>query len=146
MTDKRILLIVNPRSGKRRGLAVLEQVKPVFAAANVELNVRVTEQSGHARQIAREFDLAEYDGLCLIGGDGTVHEAVSGLIERGESASIPLGIIPCGTGNDVARHLGANSPSDAERRIVAGRTSPFDVARVEAGGLHTIPGAVRYFV
>jgi diacylglycerol kinase family enzyme len=41
MTDKRILLIVNPRSGKRRGLAVLEQVKPVFAAANVELDVRV---------------------------------------------------------------------------------------------------------
>jgi YegS/Rv2252/BmrU family lipid kinase len=134
MTDKRILLIVNPRSGRRRGLAVLEQVKPVFAAADVELDVRVTEQSGHARQIAQELDLARYDGLCLIGGDGTVHEAVSGLIERGEPASIPLGIIPSGTGNDVAKHLGVNRPLDAARRIVAGRTSPFDVARVEAGG------------
>ncbi len=134
MTDKRILLIVNPRSGKRRGLAVLEQVKPVFAAAYVELDVRVTKQSGHARQIAREFDLAGYDGLCLIGGDGTVHEVVSGLIERGEPASIPLGIIPSGTGNDVAKHLGLDSPLDSARRIVAGQTCLFDVARVEAGG------------
>ena len=134
MTGRRILLIVNPRSGKRRGLKVLEQVKPVFAAADVELDVRVTNQSGHARQIVRGFDLAGYDGLCLIGGDGTVHEAVSGLIQRSEPASIPLGIIPSGTGNDVARHLGVDSPLDAARRIVAGRTSPFDVARVEAGG------------
>lgn len=134
MTDKRILLIVNPRSGKRRGLAVLEQVKPVLATAHVELDVRVTKQSGHARQIARESDLAGYDGLCLIGGDGTVHEVVSGLMERGEPASIPLGIIPSGTGNDVAKQLGTNSTLDSARRIVAGRTSPFDVARVEAGG------------
>ena len=134
MTDKRFLLIVNPRSGKRRGLAILKQVEPVFAAADAELHVRVTEHSGHARQIAQEFKPAGYDGLCLIGGDGTVHEAVSGLIERGEPASIPLGIIPGGTGNDVAKHLGAGSPLDAARRIVAGRTGPFDVARVETGG------------
>ncbi len=134
MTDKRFLLIVNPRSGKRRGLAVLEQVKPVFAAADVELDVRITEQSGHARQVARDCSLAGYDGLCLIGGDGTVHEVVSGLIERGESASIPLGLIPAGTGNDVAKQLGVSSPFEAARRIVVGRTSPFDVAKVEAGG------------
>jgi YegS/Rv2252/BmrU family lipid kinase len=134
MTDERIFLIVNPRSGKRRGLAVLQQVKPVFAAADVKLDVRITEQSGHARKFARDCDLAGYDGLCLIGGDGTVHEVVNGLIERGESASIPLGLIPAGTGNDVAKQLGVSSPLEAARRIVAGRTSPFDVAKVEAAG------------
>jgi diacylglycerol kinase family enzyme len=134
MTKRRLLTIVNPRSGKRRGPTVLEQVKPVFAAADVVLDVRVTEHSGHARSIARESDLAGYDGLCLIGGDGTVHEAVSGLIERGEPASIPLGIIPSGTGNAVAMHLGGDSPQDAARRIIAGKTIPFDVAKVETGG------------
>jgi YegS/Rv2252/BmrU family lipid kinase len=134
MTERRFLVIVNPRGGKRRGLAVLEQVKPVFAAAEAKLDVRVTEQSGHARQIARDCDLAGYGGLCLIGGDGTVHEIVSGLIERGDSAAIPLGIIPAGTGNDVARQFGASSPLEAARRIVVGRSSPFDVAKVEAAG------------
>ena len=134
MTHRRFLFIVNPRGGRRRGLATLEHVKPVFAAAGAELDVRLTERSGHARQIARRCDPAGYDGLCMIGGDGTVHEAVSGLMDRGEPVSIPLGIIPSGTGNDVARHLGIAGPPDAARRIVAGRTSPFDVARVNAGG------------
>ncbi len=133
MTDKHILLIVNPCSGKRRGMAVLEQVEPVFAAADVELDVHVTEEAGHARRMAKEFDLADYDGLCLVGGDGTVHEAVGGLLERDEADSLPLGIIPCGTGNDVAKQLGIDSPLDAAWRIVAGRTGPFDVARVETG-------------
>lgn len=134
MTDRRMLLIVNPCSGKRRGMTILEQVKPVFAAAHMELDVRVTKQSGHARQIASESNLAGYDGLCVIGGDGTIHEAVSGLIERDQSASIPLGIIPGGTGNDVAKQLGANSPLDSARGVVALRSSPFDVLRVESGG------------
>ena len=57
-----------------------------------------------------ECDLTGYDGLCLIGGDGTVHEVASGMIERGESASLPLGVIPAGTGNDVARQLGVSGP------------------------------------
>ena len=70
----------------------------------------------------------------LLGGDGTVHEVVSGLIERGAAASVPLGVIPGGTGNDVARDLGISSPQDAAQRILRGRTTPFDVARVEAGG------------
>ena len=52
MTGKRFLLIVNPRGGNGRGMAVLEQVKPVFAAADAGLDVRITEQSGHARQFA----------------------------------------------------------------------------------------------
>jgi diacylglycerol kinase (ATP) len=135
MTTRRFLLIVNPRSGRRRGRAVLDQVRPWFAAAAAELDVRLMEQAGDARRWARSLDLAGYGGVCLIGGDGTLHEAVSGLLERGQPASLPLGIIPCGTGNDVTKQLGVSSPQDAVRRIVSGETCPFDVARVEAGGL-----------
>ena len=134
MTEKRLLLIVNPRSGKRRGSALFEQVTPVLAAADLQLDVRETTHSGHARQITRETDLTRYQGLCLIGGDGTIHEVVSGLIERDDPVSIPLGIIPGGTGNDVANHLRIDGPTDGAQRIVAGRTCPFDVARVESDG------------
>ena len=134
MTNRRYLLLVNPASGTRRGLVALEQVKPVFAAADAELDIRITERSGHARRLARTLDLAAYNGICLIGGDGTVHEVVSGLLERGQPVSIPLGIIPAGTGNDVAKQLGISSPLEAAQQIIAGRTSPFDVAKVEANG------------
>ena len=83
MSGKRLLVLVNPRSGKRRGLIVLEKVKPVFAAAGIDLEVRVTERPGHARQVAKTFDLTGYRGLCLVGGDGTVHEAVGGFVPCG---------------------------------------------------------------
>lgn len=106
----------------------------MFSEAGFDLDVWVTAYAGHAREIARTFALDHYNSLCVIGGDGTVHEVASGLIERGESASIPLGLIPAGTGNDVAKQFGVNNPPDAVRRIVAGRTSPFDVAKVEAAG------------
>jgi sphingosine kinase len=75
-----------------------------------------------------------YDGVCAVGGDGTIHEVVNGLMERNHPALIPLGLIPAGTGNDVAKHLGVSSPIQAARRIVARRTIPFDVIKVEAGG------------
>ncbi len=134
MTNRRLLLMVNPASGTRRGRMALAQVQPVFAAADVELDICITERAGHARRLAQTLDLAGYHGICLIGGDGTVHEVVSGLLERGQPVSIPLGIIPAGTGNDVAKQLGISSPLQAARRIIAGCTSPFDVAKVEAGG------------
>ncbi len=44
MTSQRFVVVVNPRGGKQRGLAILERVKPVFAAAGMELDVRVTQR------------------------------------------------------------------------------------------------------
>ncbi len=127
---RRLLVVVNPRGGTRRGLAVLELVQPTFAAAGIELDVRVTQRPGYAREMARTLDLTNVDGLCAIGGDGTVHEVADGLMQRGEPISVPLGIIPAGTGNTLAQHLQCDDPLEAARRIVAGDTQPLDVVRV----------------
>jgi YegS/Rv2252/BmrU family lipid kinase len=124
-----MIAVVNPHGGTRRGLSILEQVKPVFAAGGIELDVHRTEHAGHARELARTLDLDGYEGLCVIGGDGTIHEVVDGLMKRERPASIPLGVIPAGSGNTVHQHLECMDPLEAARRIVAGRTSPLDVAR-----------------
>lgn len=134
MAVQQFVIIVNPHSGKRRGPAVLEQVRPVFAAAGAELQVHVTESPGHASELAAALDLEGRDGICVIGGDGTLHEAVGGLMRREQPARIPLGVIPGGTGNSVAEHLGYLTAPEAARRILAGRVQPFDVARVRMGG------------
>ena len=135
MTKRRFLLVVNPRGGKRRGLTILEQIQPAFAAAGAELDVRVTERSGHALEIARTTDLDGYAGLCLIGGDGTVHEVVNGLLQRERPAAIPLGLIPAGTGNTVHQHLhGRTSPQEAAQQILAGKTAPLDAVQVLLAG------------
>lgn len=130
MAIQRLVVVVNPRGGARRGLAVLEQVQPTFAAAGIVLDVRVTQRPGHAREMARTLDLTSVDGLCAIGGDGTIHEVADGLMQRGETISIPLGIIPAGTGNTLAQHLQCDDPLEAARRIVVGDTQPLDVVRV----------------
>ena len=135
MTAQRFLLVVNPRGGTRRGRAVLEQIRPVFAAAGAELDVRLTERPGHAEEIARTTELDRFDGLCVIGGDGTVHEVANGLLQRAQPCSIPLGIIPAGTGNTLHQHLhGHDGPQEAARQILAGRTGPLDAVRVALAG------------
>ncbi len=133
MTAKRFAVVVNPRGGRRRGPMVLEQVKPVFAAAGAELDVRVTEYAGHAREIARTASLEGYSGLCVVGGDGTVHEVVDGLMRRGEGHVVPLGVIPAGSANTIHQQLGCTDPVEAARRVLAGATCPLDVAQVTMG-------------
>jgi YegS/Rv2252/BmrU family lipid kinase len=127
---RRLAIIVNPRGGTRRGAAILEQIRPVFAAAGVELEVHATTHAGHARELAQKLDLSGLAGLCSLGGDGTNHEVVSGLMQRPNPSEVPLGIIPGGTGNSLAQHLGCTDPVAAASRIVAGNTVPLDVAKV----------------
>jgi YegS/Rv2252/BmrU family lipid kinase len=133
MPAKHMLTVVNPRGGTRRGLAILERVRPVLAQADVELDVRVTEHPGHAREIAKTSNLDGYDGFCVIGGDGTIHEVADGLMIRGQPVSVPLGIIPAGSGNTMHQHLACTDPLEAVRRITVGRTCPLDVARTIMG-------------
>jgi len=101
MMAKRCHAVVNPRGGSRRGLAILESIRSVLEEAGWELAVSETEYSGHSQELARTLSLDGYDGLCVVGGDGTIHEVVNGLLERGRSPVIPLGFIPAGSANTL---------------------------------------------
>jgi diacylglycerol kinase (ATP) len=130
---KRFLLIANPASGSPPRAGLREQALAGLQAGG-EVELLVTERAGHAIQIARETDLARYDALCVLGGDGTAHEVVTGLMQRPDPARMPLGLIPGGTGNSVCLHLGVGDVRMALPRILAGHTRPVDVLRVQAGG------------
>jgi sphingosine kinase len=132
--EKHFTVVVNPHGGTRRGPALLEQVKPIFASAGADLDVHVTTHAGHTAELARTLDLDGCDGFCVVGGDGTIHEAVGGLLRRDDSVSVPLGVLPGGTGNSMLAHLQSTDPLEAARRIVSGSTQPLDVVRVTTGG------------
>ena len=123
-------MVVNPRGGMQRGIDVLEQVKPLFAAADISLDVHVSQYAGHAGELARNLDLGNHDAFCLIGGDGTVHEVVNGYLSRAEPATVPLGLLPGGTGNTLHQEFGCEDPLVAARRIIEGNRLPIDVVRV----------------
>jgi len=137
--SKQYVVVVNPKGGTGQGVAVLHQVEPLLAAAGAEVTVCLTTASGHARQIAATVPLEHCAGFCVIGGDGTLHEVVNGLMQR-PGPRPPIGVIPGGTGNSVARHFGVAGPLDAVQRILAGTTRPLDVLRV------TMPAAVAHCV
>lgn len=121
---RRALLVANP--GSRRGSATVQPVAAAFAAAGVTL--LPVESSPRetltARLMARA---AEADLILAVGGDGTVNSVAAAAYRTG----LPLGLIPAGTANDLARTLGLPlDPAAAAQVILAGRHMPIDLGEV----------------
>jgi len=131
MSVRRILLVVNPTGGLRNGLTILESIKPVFEAGGVELEVIVTKYAGHAIDIARSMDADTFESLCLVGGDGTMHEAINGMYSRLDNKKIPIGLIPAGTGNSLMNDFGCLDPNEAAKWIIKGYTKKIDLAKID---------------
>ena len=131
---EKIYLIYNPYSGNRKGITILEKVKPIFENVNVAVDIIETQYAGHARELANTLPFEGYDGLCVIGGDGTMHEIVNGMLKREDGAKIPIGLIPGGTGNSFMHHVDCLDPEVAARRILTGRKRKVDIAKANANG------------
>ena len=100
--------------------------------------LRISEKAGDAEKFARESSEAGHELIVSAGGDGTLNEVVNGIAAAGCNAALAL--VPLGTGNDFARHLGLSSDIDAAiGKIVAGETREIDLVRVTSD-------QVRYFV
>lgn len=98
---KKILFIINPISGKGKGEDVESVITHRIDTANYEAAIRKTEYAGHASVLAREAAERGFDMVVAVGGDGTVNEVARAIVETPTA----LGIIPCGSGNGLARHL-----------------------------------------
>lgn len=92
---------MNPNSGlNRRRPGLADSLRKWAHEAGLDAEIRPTDRPGHAREIAAGFK-GEFDFVVAVGGDGTMNEVACGAIEAG----LPMGIIPCGSGNGLARHL-----------------------------------------
>lgn len=113
-----MLFIINPISGKSRKQKIVEKL---LAKG---YKVAFTEYAGHAEQLARE---ATERVVVAVGGDGTVNEVARGLVGSDKA----LGIIPCGSGDGLARHLGLSHNIDkAIAAIERGECKSMDAAEV----------------
>jgi len=108
---QKILFVVNPISGTSGKKLILREIEKLLDRDRYEYEVRTTEYAGHAEEIAREAANTGVDVVCAIGGDGTVNEVARALVHTNTA----LAIIPCGSGNGLARHL--HVPMDATRAI-----------------------------
>lgn len=123
--SKRLLLILNPISGKMAGKRHLADVVEQFCRADYAPTVYVTTHRGHARELAYAYG-GEMDLVVCLGGDGTFNEVVTGLLDGGYNT--PMGYIPCGSTNDFAAGIGLKKTiPEATAAILEGEPHTYDV-------------------
>lgn len=128
----RAKVIMNPVSGEGKARQLVESVAAQFKSYG-DAEFTFTVRPGHARELAHEAVDEGFDLVVAAGGDGTVHEVANGLYCDGRTR-LPIGIIPFGTGNDLAYSLGIPTDLDAAvARIFGGRERAIDLGCVDYG-------------
>jgi diacylglycerol kinase (ATP) len=125
--SREIALLTNPTAGKGKGAKLRRHAVARLRDAGLTVRDLQGRDAGEALDLARQCVADGVDALVVCGGDGMAHLAVQAVAETGT----PLGMIPAGTGNDVARYfdIPRKDPAAAVDRVIAGSTRTVDLAR-----------------
>jgi diacylglycerol kinase (ATP) len=139
----RVVLLLNPTSGKGRAA----QAAPAAAARLQDRGIEVVQVVGHDAADARErlrhaIAAAPTAGVVAVGGDGTVHLCLQEIA----GTEVGLGIVPAGTGNDTAKHLGLPTDARAAADVVADAVLGGPTRTVDAGSVVSADGIQRWFL
>ena len=126
MEKKKILFIYNPKAGKARIRSNLLDIIDIFTKADYEVTAYPTQSKGDGKKAVMERKMGYYDLVVCSGGDGTLDEVVTGMMQC--ERRIPVGYVPAGSTNDFANslHIPRNM-IDAAYGIVNGRDFGCDV-------------------
>ena len=124
---KKMLFILNPKSGTKKGSKQLADILSIFNRAEFLVEVYVT--AGHGDAISAVKQLATGKDLVVCcGGDGTFNETVTGLMEAG--LDIPVGYLPAGSTNDLANSMGLSTDLlTAAKQVVEGKPVDLDLGK-----------------
>jgi len=134
-----IALVVNPTSGKGRGAAARAAVEERLRGRGAHVRTIVGNDAEHAADLSRAAVAEGVDALVALGGDGMVHLALQAVA----GTETPLGIVPAGTGNDLAWSLGIpqRDPLAAADLVLAGSRRRIDAVRTEHRWFACVLGA-----
>ncbi len=123
-----IALLTNPTSGKGKGAQIVDRVLPRLRDAGFSVRNLSGRDADEATDLARQCVADGVETLVVVGGDGMVHLAVQALAD----SQTRLGLIPAGTGNDVARYfdLPRNDVAAATDVVIGGKERRIDLARI----------------
>lgn len=121
----KLLLIINPKSGKGAAKKYLYDMVRVFNEGGFDVTVYPTkDKAGTIKTVANKA--ADYGLVVCCGGDGTLNEVISGIVSKQHVT--PVGYIPMGTTNDFSNTLGiSHNPVQAAKEIVTGRVVRYDI-------------------
>ena len=131
MENKKITVIFNPNANLGRAWSVENTLRTQLVNYNDVEWIR-TIGVGHAIDIAKSAAEHSVDRVIAIGGDGTVHEVINGLMNSGKKELPSIGIVPVGSGNDFAFSLGISSnPSTALEQSLEEDDFPIDIGYIK---------------
>ena len=128
-----MLLICNARSGRGGVAKALPIVHEALKERDLEYDVAVTEHAGHATELARAALEEGIRFLVAVGGDGTIHEVVNGMISDDEAVApdAVLGIVAAGTGSDFIKTFGLPAgPRAAVSHLDGANAFPIDIGKI----------------
>ena len=128
-----LVVIANPRSGRGKVATHLPEIERILTDARLSYRIVRTTHPGHATEVARDALARGERYLVAVGGDGTVHEVVNGMLDGGRpvAADAVLGVVAAGSGCDLVRSFGL--PGDtlqAARHLAGDQIRPIDVGQV----------------
>ncbi|XP_071786641.1 acylglycerol kinase, mitochondrial-like [Asterias amurensis] len=137
---RKVTVILNPAARKGKAKKLFEKnAVPLLHLAGIDVEIIKTESEGNAKEKVSYVEST--DALVIAGGDGTVGEVITGLLRREDESTVslkwPLGIIPLGTTNSLAKFLYASAESDvrwmgnAAMAVIKGVTEPVDVMAIQ---------------
>ncbi len=145
MNWKKILFVYNPVSGRSQIKTVLSDILQTLSGAEFIIECYPTKGHGDARRYVRELT-GDYLYIVCAGGDGTLDEVVSGLMDNQALPMLPVGYIPLGTTNDFASGLGIPSdPLAAAQAVARGRAYVCDLGRFNRTDYFTYVAAFGIF-
>ncbi|MDC1105705.1 diacylglycerol kinase family protein [Prolixibacteraceae bacterium] len=114
MGKTKILVLINPISGTGKQKGIAKEVEKRLDLNFFDLEIKETEYAGHAISISKEAVANGVDIVVAVGGDGTVNEVAQGVLY----SNTAMAIVPCGSGNGFARHIGVScSPIKAIEQL-----------------------------
>ena len=137
---ERFFAIVNPAAGGGRSAKLAKPALARLREGGLRIDVIASTGPGHAVQLAREAYGQGYRRFIAVGGDGTAHEILNGVLGpvRGKDR-ISLGFLPLGTGNSFLRDFTKDGVEGSLQALLAGRKRPIDLVRLthSAGELYS---------
>jgi len=139
MTTEKVSLFINPTAGRGRAGRRLSQIEEILRQSNIDFSLFQSRAVGDLEEQVRDRMLDGARNIVVAGGDGSIHEAVNGMLRANRPGR--LGVIPTGTGNDFAKACGISldweaAAGDLAKRFVAGTSS----RRIDIGRMND-----RYF-
>ena len=125
------LIITNPKSGVGKSKKILDSIViPKLEFNKISYKCLLTKYQFHATKLVESEQLNDFDLILVLGGDGTMHEVVNGMLNRNDKINIPIGLLPTGSGNSLLHDRENTDILESLNLILQYNISSIDILKI----------------